>query len=457
MKIISYSVHNVLKISDVDLSMDGANLVLVGGSNGQGKTSALKALLMALCGRRELGADWPDIALKEGEDEGWVKVHLTTEGAEEDLHEPEGIVVEMHLRRKRGGVVAEEFRVLDSTGEEAPEPRALLRRLYQFRAFDPLDFERSKPKEREQILRSLVGLDFEAMDEERKKLYTERTVINSAGKSKKAQLDSLEVAPGTPDEPISIKEIFDDLEQAQNANRALENEKRAALLEKNSLNDSLDKLSAEREKLEVRLATIIPEIKKASDDLLDSTLEWEKVLKEEPIDLTPLQATIANADKINREVDKKCQYIHLDAEVAQLRLASQKLTNELQAIDDAKQNMMMKALWPLPNMSIDDSGVLLNGLPFEQASKAERVLASVKVGMALNPKLRLLVCEDGNDLDNDTMAALEKSLKDNDFQMLLEFVTRDVMDEMKCAVVFQDGQRKPKSFPAKELAASLES
>ena len=109
-------------------------------------------------------------------------------------------------------------------------------------------------------------------------------------------------------------------------------------------------------------------------------------------------------------------------------------------MDEEKQERIQNAKFPLPNLSLDDSGVLLDGLPFEQASKAQRVVASVKIGMAMNPKLRLLVCEDGNDLDDATMQALSDTLKDNDFQMLLEYVTRSPEDESKCAVVFTDGQ-----------------
>jgi hypothetical protein len=67
-------------------------------------------------------------------------------------------------------------------------------------------------------------------------------------------------------------------------------------------------------------------------------------------------------------------------------------------------------------------------------------MASVKVGMALNPKLRLLVCQHGSDLDNATLDALAKVVEENKFQFICEVVTRTKEDEERCAVVIADGE-----------------
>jgi myosin heavy subunit len=332
--------------------------------------------------------------------------------------------------------------VLDSTGEEAAEPRALLKTLYAFRGFDPLSFERSKPKDRAELLRNLVGLDFTELEEKRKSIYTQRTVINTEGKNKKAQLDSIEVPDGTPDESMSVAELFSRLEDAQVTNREIANAKLNTSQELESAKAGAEKLAEEETRLRERL-TEVERLRKESEasipGLEKAAAEAEKM---EPIDETEIREQIDSVDQVNRAVEAKKRKAELEEIVKDLRGKSQKMTDEIKSIDQEKQDRLENAKWPLPNLSLDDSGVLLNDLPFEQASKAERVVASVKVGMALNPKLRLLVCEDGNDLDNDTMAALDNVLKENDFQMLLEYVTRSEEDEAQCAVVFHDGELK---------------
>jgi hypothetical protein len=67
------------------------------------------------------------------------------------------------------------------------------------------------------------------------------------------------------------------------------------------------------------------------------------------------------------------------------------------------------------------------------------------MGIALNPELKLFVCEDGSDLDNDTLAALDAILKEHDFQMIVEVVTRTAEDESLCAIVIHDGHVKESS------------
>ena len=83
-------------------------------------------------------------------------------------------------------------------------------------------------------------------------------------------------------------------------------------------------------------------------------------------------------------------------------------------------------------------------------------MASVDIGMALNPKLRLLVCQGGGDLDGDTLDALGVKLAENDFQMILELVTRGKDDEDRCAVLIRDGRVVGQEIEADEPEAEPE-
>jgi len=71
---------------------------------------------------------------------------------------------------------------------------------------------------------------------------------------------------------------------------------------------------------------------------------------------------------------------------------------------------------------------------------SQRISASVNVGMALNPELRLLVCEDGSSLDVNTLKQIQAELKEKDYTMLVEVVTRTEQDEDMCAVVIKEGR-----------------
>ena len=211
MKVIKYEAHNVLGIKDIAWDMTGSHLWLVGGENGQGKTSANTALICALAGKRGMD-NYPEVLLRDGERSGSVRIELT--GVEE-LHEDERITVELNLRRKPSGTVVEEFRVLDSTGEEAPEPRTLLRRLFQLRAFDPLAFCRMKPSEQSKVMHDLLGLDLDKYDQDRQETYDKRRQVGLDGKAWKGKLDAIPEVKDAPENEVSMTELMDKMSSLQ--------------------------------------------------------------------------------------------------------------------------------------------------------------------------------------------------------------------------------------------------
>ena len=108
-------------------------------------------------------------------------------------------------------------------------------------------------------------------------------------------------------------------------------------------------------------------------------------------------------------------------------------------MDAEKLKQIKDAKYPLQGLSVSDSGdVLLEGLPFEQAASAEQLRASVAIGLALNPKLRVLLIRDGSLLDEDSLALLCKMAEDADAQVWLERVGTDG----DVSVVIEDGMVK---------------
>ena len=430
MRVLNLKVHNILKVSDLDMSMDGHHLVLIGGKNGQGKTSAIRALLMALCGKR--GMDFPDVVLKEGEDHGWVKVDLS---GDEDLGDLQGLTIEMGFRRRRGGKIEESFRLLDSTGEEAPEPRKLLSSLYSLRAFDPLAFEKAKPKEQAELIRRLLGLDFEDQDKEYDQVFAERTQVNRQLKELEARRSAIRVPSNAPKEKVSVGALVKELDAARELNANVDKESARV----DELRAKVDQLNAKHLEAKALVAKLEADIETATDLYGKQCWAAENLAK---IDTSAIQAKIESSEELNAAYDLKVSADQLDKQIRETVRKADGMTDALEDIRSKKQTAMEEAKWPVPGMSLDDNGVLLDGLPFEQASRAQRIRTSVKIEMAAKPKLRLMVSQDGSDCDMDTLNELEAICKENDYQLIMEFVTRSQADEELCAVVFEDGQAK---------------
>lgn len=438
MQVLKYEAHNVLGVRDVKFDLAGRHLFLVGGKNGQGKTSALTALIMALAGKSGM-SDYPEIALRKGEKKGSVKIKLS---GDESLMESEFITVELSLRQKSSGAVVEEFRVLDSTGEEAPTPRKLLQELFNLRAFDPLAFERMKPEEKATLLQNMLGLDLEKYDKEYKTVFAERTDLGRDGKKLAAQLEGMSKHEDVPAVEVKVSELMTELEQLQAKDRlridlekkleAFNGEQQELMEEEKLLMKTIEDLKSRLEHNRAMYSGVSESIKKTQGEIAK--------FPDVAADIVSVKKRIAEADQINKKIRDNVKYDELEAELKKSRGDWQKLTDKLKAIQDKRAKEVAEAEWPMEGMELNEDGLLMNGLPFEQASTSQRIMASVKVGMALNPKLRLLVCQHGSDLDKETLDALEKAAKENDFQLLIEIVTRTSADEDLCAVIIEDGQ-----------------
>lgn len=438
MQVIKYEAHNVLGVKDIKFDLAGRHLFLVGGANGQGKSSALTALIMALAGKSGM-TDYPEIALRKGQKKGKVTIELTGDA---DLMESKSITVELSLRQKASGAVVEEFRVLDSAGEEAPEPRKLLQRLFTLRAFDPLAFERMKPKEKATLVQEMLGLDLSKFDKEYQKVFAERTDLGRDGKKLAAQLDAAVKHKDAPKEEVKVVELMSELDKLQDGNdlrSSMEKLVSDLKLRQVKLHESGDAIIKQIAALQEQLDETWKQIRAAEDAEKDTLKKLESLPDRTP-DIAAVKEKIASADAINRKVRENQAYERLEAEVKASRGDYQRLTDRLKEIQEERAAAVAQAEWPIKGMELTEDGLLMNGLPFEQASTSQRIMASVAVGMALNPKLRLLVCQHGSDLDNDTLDALAKVLEEKDFQMVVELVSRSKEDEERCAVVIADGE-----------------
>ena len=437
MRLLTAQAHNIMRLEDVTCDFTGTHLFLVGGANKSGKTSLLKSLLMALCGRS--GMDWPDVSLKEGEDEGWVKLALS---GDEEMHDSLGFTIELLLSRQRGGQVIEKFRLLDSAGEPAPEPRTLLKQLYHYRGFDPLEFSRKSKAEQRKLLMDLCGIDFAADEEATKRLYDERTEVNREAKRAEAEAKSAVRHAGVPDKEVSTADLMATLEQRQAYNA-----------ETKRIKARIEDLSKAREKYTDDIKKLQKEIGKLKSDIEQKTTEsasivmacqsFEKQLDgRTEQDVDSIRTEIKEAGATNKKIAENANTKAAKEREAELKRASEQLSEKIKAISDDQHKRLQEADWPVDGLSIDGAGVLFDGLPFEQASSMRRTLVSAEIGMALNPKLRLLVCQGGGDLDNAALDALARLCHERDFQMVVEIVTRSKDDEDRCAVVIENGKVK---------------
>ena len=432
MRIQSWNVTNVMAVSELAVPTAGRHLILVGGRNGQGKTSAVSALLMALCGKQNM--DYAAIALKEGADEGSVEVNLEGDG---QGGEEKTLKVVLSMKRKRNGSVEEKIEILDASGDPAPEPRTLLRRMFSNRALDPMALGVLKPADQRKMLMALVGLgdSYEAIKRESEKVFAERSGVNRDGVNAKGVYEKMPHHKDVGDVEVDLAAAMQAIEGHQAVNRSVEQKRREMAESAMSVTKMADAIAIIEAKLDVTKKML------ADGQLLLAT-RTTNCVGLEIVDTTAMQQSLLSANETNKLVRDNATRAKAKAELDALRVKSEALTKKLEDLKASQLDAIKAAKWPVDGLAIDDEGLLYKGLPVDQASSAERIKLWCKVSAAMNPSLRVLAIKDGSDLDLDSLKELDAFLVENDFQAIVEFVTRGKSDEDLCCVVLENGKAK---------------
>ena len=116
--------------------------------------------------------------------------------------------------------------------------------------------------------------------------------------------------------------------------------------------------------------------------------------------------------------------------------SAEQYDNGIKEIDSRKVKLLQEADLPVPGLGVDDEGVTFNGVPFIQASAAERLRVSVAMAMAANPEVRVICIKDASLLDADSRKLLADMAAEHDYQIWYEVVG----DGGPTGIVIEDGE-----------------
>lgn len=434
MKIISLTAENVKRLKAVEIRPDGA-MVVIGGRNGQGKTSILDAIEMALGGKDRA----PAVPIRRGETEASVVLEL------DDLKVTRTFT-ENHSYLK----------VENKEGARFQSPQAILDKLVGELSFDPLEFSRMEPRRQLATLKALVGLDFSDLDQKRADLYRERSEVNRAARDLRGVLSNLTWNEDAPLEEVSAKALMEELRAAREVNQAhqrqraeLEKRRQEVQAKQGRLAEVRNEILALEQKIR-ELQSLAGQIEADIEAGIDSGKRFaEQVDALKDVDLSEIEARIAEADDVNRRVRENKAFADVDLKAEQAEAKAEAITYEIESVDREKAAALSSAKFPIPGMSFDENGVLLNGLPFSQASSAEQLRASVAMGLALNPKLKILLIRDGSLLDEDSLRMVAEMAAESEAQIWMERVS----EGEECSVIISDGQIADRPSGLKAVSA----
>lgn len=405
MRLIELTAENFKRLRAIRITPTDPVTPIV-GRNGAGKTSVLDAISAALGG----AAEAPDLPIRIGAENAQVVLNLG----------------DIQVRR-RWTAKGSSLEVATAEGAKYPSPQAVLDKLVGELSFDPLAFTRLAPGDQAKTLARIAGLDLEAYAARERAAYDERTAVN---RDLKAERVKLAAAPevDAPDEEVRLADVLAEIDRAQATNR----EANRLVAEEGKLNRLANEARAKVGRLEIELE----QARKSMETALAAQAAAAQAAMDAPtIDVDPLRAKLNETEAINRRVRDKASRAQLVTKVAHLDKRAQELTAQLEAIETERAYTIAAANLPVSGLSIAAAGVLFNGVPFADCSGAEKLRVSVAIGLALNPKLRLMLIRDGSLLDSDGMALLAELAETADAQVLIERVSNGA----EVGVLIEDG------------------
>lgn len=409
MKIISLTAENVKRLVAVAIKPDG-NLVQITGKNGQGKTSVLDCIWWALAGATHIQA----VPIRQGATEARIRL---------DLGE---IIVTRTFTENKDGEATSKITVENADGAKFPSPQKMLDDLLGNLTFDPLAFARMAPKEQLTALRGFVpGVDFAALEAANKADYDLRRECARKCKDYEVAARNIAAPLGLPvsadlavADEISEKEYVDKITKAAQRNKDIDHER------------------ATREGMALSIETLKKEIARHQKNLAEMEAMHAKL---QPLDvaqdLTEMNAEFNAICETNKKIRATAQVVQLAKQAKDCADRADKLTEQMEKRTADAAEAVRAAALPVDGISFTDEAVLLNGVPFNQASDAEQLRASVAVAMALNPKLKVIRVRDGSLLDEDSMKLLEAMAVEKDYQVWVERVD----GSGKVGFVLEDG------------------
>lgn len=420
-KINSLEVENVKRVKAVALEPAESGLTVIGGRNGQGKTSVLDAISWALGGDRKR----PSEAKRAGSaTDPRLKVELSN-----------GIVVE---RKGKNG----SLRVTDPEGRKGGQQ--LLDSFVEALALDLPRFLAMSDKDKARTLLGIIGVGEELarIEAEEQALYNRRTGVGQMRDVKRGAAEDMPAHPDAPREPVSALELI----QAQQAilarngenQRMRENaaEMRRTAARSSELLEAADERvrmaeeALSRARAERAAAAVVAD--QASKDAETAGKSAQELADESTAEI---EAQLEQVELVNAKVRDNQRRADAMREAEELDDQYREMTARIEELRSAKMALLDGADLPLPGLAVDNGLLAYEGRRWDCMSGSEQLRVATAIVRRLKPECGFVLVDKLEQMDAETLREFGEWAEGEGLQVIATRVS--VGDE--CSIVIEDG------------------
>jgi DNA repair exonuclease SbcCD ATPase subunit len=406
-KISRLEIENVKRVQAVQIEPSTTGLTVVGGRNGQGKTSVLDAIVWALGGNKFKPSD----PKREGSmADPRIRIELDN-----------GLVV---VREGKNATL----KVIDQHGNKAGQ--SLLDELIGQLALDLPKFLNATPKDKAETLLQVIGVgqQLAKLDQEADRIYNERHAIGQVQSRKQKHAEDLPFEQGVPDKEISAGELI----QRQQAILGRNGEKQRMRVNRDQLGRQVQTLSAEVESLRLKLREAESKLSTTQDQYAAASRTTESLADESTAEL---EASLAQIDDTNRRVRINAEKFRAEQEATELTEQVGSLTSKLEAVRNERLQLLQNATLPLPGLSIANGELTYLNKQWDCLASSEQLRISVAIVRQVRPSCKFVLLDKLEQMDLQTLQEFGVWLESEGLQVI---ATR-VSTGNECSIVIEDG------------------
>lgn len=399
-KINAFEIENVKRVKAVAYEPTESGLTIIGGNNGQGKTSVLDSIAWALGGSKFE----PSQAYREGSS---IPPHLR-------IKLSNGIIVE---RKGKNSAL----KVIDPSGNKGGQ--ALLDSFIDQLALNLPKFMNANNKEKADALLRIIGVGDKLyqLEDEEQKLYNERHYIGQIADRKRKFADEMVEYPNVPDEPVSAAELIHQQQE---------------ILARNGENERIRRQRAqiEREYLEA-----IAALQKAQDAFDEAKQRYDISVRsaDELIDesTAELEQNIRDIEALNVKIRANLDKEKAEEEAKEFSRQYEELTGKIEEVRRQRMALLDNADLPLEGLSVENRELTYKGYKWDNMSGSEQLRVATAIVRKLNPNCGFVLMDKLEQMDLDTLNGFNAWLKDEGLQVIATRVSTG--DE--CSLIITDG------------------
>lgn len=413
--IASLELENVKRVRAVELQPNEKGLTVLGGRNGQGKTSVLDAIAYALGGERMR----PDRVTRDGSaTPAKMRVELSN-----------GIVCE---RKGKNSSLT----VTDTTGMKGGQ-RLLDEFIGEF-ALNLPKFLNMSDREKADYLLKTLGIADQLADADRKvaEANAERTEIGRRAKAARKMAEDSPFHGGVPSETLDVSALLDEQMSAHEVNQAIEFKRR-----------EVEAKRAESERMAAEVERLARELADATERMAIASSRSETVTGE----LEGLEADLANMEPADeqaaaeavREAEAVNEMVRQNTARAEMLADADRLDGEYRAagarVAKAKEELLSLldgADLPLDGLAVEEGVLRFNGSAWGDMSGSEQLRVATAIVRKLKPECGFVLVDKLEQFDPQQLAEFGEWASGQGLQVI---GTRVAVDDT-CTVVIEDGR-----------------